>query len=208
VSPTASSGLAVTLASGDTSVCTVSGFDVTMTSVGTCSLTASQAGNVNFNAAPSVTQEFVISQASQTITFAEPVDRAWSSSAFSVSPTASSGLAVTLASDDTSVCTVSGFDVTMLKTGTCSLTASQAGNTVYEAASDASQSFVISLATQATFTISTTTATYGSALTLSTSGGSGNGAVTFAKVSGDACGCGAYALGRRLVRGHGDEGCR
>jgi outer membrane protein OmpA-like peptidoglycan-associated protein len=185
VTPTSSSGLNVSLASTTTSICTVSALDVTMVTVGSCSLTATQAGNDYFNAATSVSRSFTISQASQSITFAAPTDRPWSASTFIVAPTASSDLAVTLTSSTTAVCTVSSFTVTMVKAGTCTLSTTQSGNTNYESAIPVTHSFEISLAAQASLSLTSTTATFGANLTLTTSGGSGSGTVTYIKVSGD-----------------------
>jgi hypothetical protein len=55
VTASASSGLAVTL--GASGACSISGTTVTMTSgTGICSLTADQAGNINYNTAPQSTQ--------------------------------------------------------------------------------------------------------------------------------------------------------
>jgi uncharacterized protein YjiK len=64
VSASASSGLPVALkASGN---CTVNGATVTLTGAGTCTLTASQAGDANFNPAPDVTRTFSIARAETT----------------------------------------------------------------------------------------------------------------------------------------------
>lgn len=60
ISVSASSNLTVTRTSGTTSVCTVSGSTVTLVSTGTCSITASQAGNTNYEAAVSVTRTFQV----------------------------------------------------------------------------------------------------------------------------------------------------
>jgi hypothetical protein len=60
VTATASSGLPVAFASTTSSVCTVAGNLVTIGGPGTCSITANQAGNANFLAAPSVAQSFVV----------------------------------------------------------------------------------------------------------------------------------------------------
>ncbi|MFM7306769.1 MAG: beta strand repeat-containing protein, partial [Actinomycetota bacterium] len=189
VSPSSTSLLTVSLASSDANICTVSGFNITMVTVGTCTLTASQAGNDNFNAATSVVQSFVISQASQTITFTDPADRPWSSTAFTLAPTASSSLTVTLTSSTTLVCTVSGFDVTMLKAGTCTLVAAQSGDTKYSAATSVTQSFEIAKIAQASLTVTTTSVDFGSTLSLATSGGTGTGAVSFAVTTAGTAGC-------------------
>ena len=58
VSATATSGLAVTFAASGQ--CTVTGNTVHLTSVGSCTITASQAGDSNFNPAPDVAQTFTI----------------------------------------------------------------------------------------------------------------------------------------------------
>ena len=130
-------------------------------------------------------QVITVSKADQTVTFEDPADRAWLAETFVISPTASSGLGVTLTSSTTSVCTVSTLTVTMLREGTCTLTAAQSGNENYNAASSVAQSFVISFATQATLSVSSSpTITYGSTMTLTTSGGSSTGAVSYG-VTGD-----------------------
>jgi chitinase len=60
VHATASSGLAVSFAANGS--CRVSGTTVHLTSAGTCTLTASQPGNANFNAATSVARAFTVSR--------------------------------------------------------------------------------------------------------------------------------------------------
>src|SRR5262249_48931809 len=65
---------------------------------------------------------------SQTITFGPVGNTALSTGAITLTATASSGLAVTFASTTQSVCTVGGNSVTLVALGTCSITASQAGN--------------------------------------------------------------------------------
>lgn len=57
---TASSGLDVTYASSDETVATITGATVTITGPGTTTITASQAGDNNWNAAVDVTQDLVV----------------------------------------------------------------------------------------------------------------------------------------------------
>jgi Bacterial Ig-like domain (group 3)/Galactose oxidase, central domain len=64
------SGNPVTFASTTPSVCTVSGSTATIVSAGTCSLTADQAGNGNYEAAPQVGANVVINKATPTATLA------------------------------------------------------------------------------------------------------------------------------------------
>src|SRR5207302_4077531 len=69
LNPTASSGLPVSLsASGQCTVTTPSPGTVHLTGAGACTITASQAGDLNFNAAPNVSQSFSIGKADQFIT--------------------------------------------------------------------------------------------------------------------------------------------
>jgi hypothetical protein len=63
----ASSGLAVSF-SVTSGPCSLSGTGVTITGVGTCVVQADQAGNANYNAAPSVSRNFTIDSSAPTIT--------------------------------------------------------------------------------------------------------------------------------------------
>ncbi len=60
VSALATSGLPVAFASGTTSVCSVSGASVTLLTAGTCTITASQLGNGDYNAASPISQSFTV----------------------------------------------------------------------------------------------------------------------------------------------------
>ncbi len=145
VSATASSGLAVTFTTATASVCTsrgTNGASITLVKAGTCTVEANQAGNATYNAAPEVSQSFTVSKASQTITFANPGTK--TKSPVTVSATASSGLAVTFTTATASVCTsggTNGASITLVKAGTCTVEANQAGNATYNAAPEVSQSF-------------------------------------------------------------------
>lgn len=146
VTATATSGLAVSFGSLTPSACTVSGNTVDIISVGTCTIRASQAGNGTFEAAPNVDQSFSIGQATQTINFPAPANRTFGDADFTVSATATSGLAVTFSSQTASRCTVLGNTVHIVSAGTCTLRASQGGNATYEAAPNVDRSFTINKA--------------------------------------------------------------
>ncbi|MEP9357665.1 Ig-like domain-containing protein [Sphingomonas sp. KR3-1] len=234
LSASATSGLAVGFASTTTGVCTVSGNSVTLLTTGTCSLTASQAGDSNWNAASDVVRSFTVTPAtlvvtpaapsativgtgysqanpasggtspytyalasgavpagtslnmlngtvsgtpntagafsyaiqatdsqgtpvtatgatvsgtiakgSQTITFAALSNASLSASPLTLTATTTSPLTVGFASTTTGVCTVSGTTLTLVATGTCSVTASQAGDANWNAASDVVRSFTV-----------------------------------------------------------------
>ena len=144
--PTATSRLTVTLTSTTTGICTVAGFVITAVASGTCSITASQAGNANYEPAPDVIRTFA-SRATQTITFTDPADITYGTTPSSLSATSTSTLSVAFTSATSAVCTISGSTVTVLSVGTCTINANQAGNVNFEPASQVSQSFTIAKAT-------------------------------------------------------------
>lgn len=147
VNATASSGLPVSFASLTPAVCTVSGNTVTLVTTGTCTIQATQPGSASFNPAPPVAQSFAVKstqKSDQTITFAKPANRQLGDLPFTLSASASSGLPVSFTSNTPGVCTVSGNIVTLIATGTCSITATQDGNATFNPASPVTQSFTIS----------------------------------------------------------------
>jgi probable HAF family extracellular repeat protein len=143
LSPTASSGLPVTLTSGTQAICTVSGFVVTLHVPGTCTLTATQPGDNVYLAATAVTRSFNVTKAAQTITLPNPGPRSLQNPSVVLSPSASSGLPVTLTSGSVNVCTVSGTTVTLLRTGTCRIRATQPGDATYAAAPTVTITFTV-----------------------------------------------------------------
>ncbi|WP_296649071.1 InlB B-repeat-containing protein [Rhodoluna sp.] len=156
----ADSGLTVVLTSLTPSVCVVSGLDIDPIATGACTIVASQPGNANYGAATNVTQTFYITtDASQTITFVNPGDQSWSGSSFTVptTPTATSGLTVTLTSFSPAVCTISGTTITVVGPGTCQIRATQAGGasggTTYAAAPPVTISYLVSAPVVASYTI-------------------------------------------------------
>ena len=166
VAASASSGLAVTY--GSSGSCSNSGATYTMTSgTGTCSVTASQAGNSNYSAASPVTQTVNATKATQSIavTTGAPSSAVYNSS-FTISAGASSQLPITFASSG--VCTNSGATYTITAgTGICRAQLSQPGNSNYSAASSINESTSATEATQTvSFTGAPTSAGYGSTFTV------------------------------------------
>ena len=137
ISATSTSGLPVSFASGTTSVCTVSGSALTLVAAGACTINASQAGNSTYSPAATVSRSFTINPATlllQTITFNAPATQTIGVAPPALSATSTSGLSVSFASGTTSVCTVSGSALTLVAAGTCTINASQSGNSTYAAA--------------------------------------------------------------------------
>ncbi len=88
-------------------------------------------------------------KANQTITFASIADKTFGDPDFIISPSASSGLPVSLgASGNCTVTSPSPGTVHITSTGSCTITASQAGDSNYNPATDVPRSFTISKANQ------------------------------------------------------------
>ncbi len=124
----ASSGLAIAYASSDASIASISGSTVTIHKAGSVTITASQAGDDKWNPATNLQQTLKINKATQTITFNTLPAKNVNDVSFPITATASSTLAVTFASSDPLVASISGSTVTILKAGTVTITATQAGN--------------------------------------------------------------------------------
>ena len=216
---TASSGLTVSYASSNTNVATVSGGTISVAGTGTATITATQGGSSNYEAATPVAQTLtvtaanasvmlgnlsqtydgsaktatvttdppglavsvtydgsttppsmggsyavvatvtepnysgtasgtlVIARASQTITFGALPAKTFGDAPFAAGATASSGLVVSYASSNTNVATVDGDSITIVGAGSTMITASQAGDTNYEAAATAEQILTVAKAT-------------------------------------------------------------
>jgi sugar lactone lactonase YvrE len=185
LSASASSGLPVSFTSSSTGVCTVSGSSVIAIASGTCSVTASQGGSSAYTAASSVTQSFAVSLASQTISFLQPVALTVGGTQ-TLSATASSGLPLSSTSSTTEVCSVSGSMVNALAPGTCTITINQGGNNIYSAASSATRSFTVSLASQNITFAQPTALTVGAVASLSAFASSGL-PVSFASTTNGIC---------------------
>ncbi len=121
--------------------------------IGSCTITASQAGDAAWFAATPVAQTFSVTAAAQTITFAPApalhtvtAGQLITVSATSVSSTAPSTIPIAYASQTPSVCTTGGINgavLTLVAAGTCTVTASQTGDANYNAAAQATQSFTV-----------------------------------------------------------------
>jgi hypothetical protein len=160
VTATASSGLTpvtFTIDAAAASVCSISGSTVSFIGVGTCVIDANQAGNANYNAAPQAQQSFAVAKGDQTINFTSTAPAAAKNGGptYNVTATSTAGLTVTFTIDAaaTSVCSISGSTVSFIGAGTCVIDANQSGNSNYNAAPQAQQSFAVAKGDQTiTFT--------------------------------------------------------
>jgi len=142
------SGNAVTFVSSNPAIASITGNTVTILAGGTVTITASQAGSLNYNAASDVTQSLIIAPKTQTITLFNPLGlKHINESSFNLSAVASSGgiptgLPITYVSSNTDVATISGSTVTLVGIGLTTITATQVGNDSYSVAT-ASQSLKV-----------------------------------------------------------------
>ncbi|WP_143569838.1 MBG domain-containing protein, partial [Tenacibaculum agarivorans] len=98
--------------------------------------------NPNYNIS-FISNDFEIKKANQTITFNDLADLNYGDDSFDLTAIASSGLAVTFQSSDSNIATISGNTVTILNTGTITITVSQSGNSNYHPADDVVKTLVI-----------------------------------------------------------------
>lgn len=148
LSATTTSGLTISYSSSNQDVATIDGNTVTIVGVGSASITASQAGNVDFFAAEDVNQLLTVNKASQEITFGELEDKVFGDAPFTLTGASNAGLEIVYSSSDESVATITGNEVTILNSGTVTITASQDGNDNYEAAAAVEQILTINKADQ------------------------------------------------------------
>jgi hypothetical protein len=139
VNARASSGLAVSFAANGN--CAVSSATVHLTGAGSCTITASQAGNASYNPAADVSRSFTIAKANQTITFGLLANKTYGTADFRVTASASSSLPVTFTASGT--CKVSDAMVHLTAVGSCTVTASQGGDANHNPAPDVAQTFAI-----------------------------------------------------------------
>jgi len=105
-------------------------------------VTATNAGGIT-----TATLTVAVAKIDQTITFNSLPAVAYGAATLNLTATASSGLDVSYVSSDATVATVSGSTVTILKAGSTTITASQAGNGNYNEATAVTQTLTVGKAT-------------------------------------------------------------
>lgn len=160
---------------------TLSGSSIESTgTTGLVSVTASQSGSDNYNAAESVIRTFNVNKAPQTITFDALPDVLIGAEDFDLTATSSSNLAVTYTSSNTGVATIDGKTVTVIGVGTTTITASQIGNDYYEAAANVQRTLTVNKGNQTiTFEPLASKVVGEAAFTVSATGGNSGNHVVF-----------------------------
>jgi hypothetical protein len=186
-----SGAVTYTVGNAGTAGCAVAGAVLAATSSGTCSVTATMAGNSNYNA---------VSSSATTITIGKIAQAGLSITSTSGSFKTPLAITVSGGSDNGSIsysvddpgsagCSITSGVLSSTSAGTCAVTATMAGNGNYNSVSSASTTITIAKTSQAALTITSTSGIYSSPLTLAVSGGSDNGAVSYTLDSAGSAGC-------------------
>ena len=142
------SGNPIVFTSSNTAIATVSGNVITALASGNVTITASQAGNATYAAATSVSQNLVVNTLAllpQTIIGFNPIPNLSVGESYTITGVTGggSGNPIVFTSSNTAIATVSGNVITALASGNVTITASQAGNATYAAATSVSQNLTI-----------------------------------------------------------------
>jgi hypothetical protein len=138
---TNSSGLPLVFTSNNESIASIAGNLVTIHGAGEVIITASAAGNNNFQSAQ-VERMLIVKKADQVITFNAVENRLMGSAAFNIAATTTSALAVQLSSTSNHI-SVTGSTITLLSPGSVTIKANQVGNVNYNAAALVQRTFCI-----------------------------------------------------------------
>jgi hypothetical protein len=177
--------------------CTISAstpYTLSVVTPGTCIVTANQAGDQYYPGATSSPTTITISPSPNVITITgqhASVAVGSLSDPFPQPALASSRDIVGISVDPISntSCVLSAGKLSYLSVGTCQIDYTDPGNTLYAPATPVSQSFSVTPGTPNTIIVTSTTGNYSVPLTLTTSGGSGTGAITYTASSATATGC-------------------
>ncbi len=140
---TTSSGLTISYTSSDPAIASISGTTLTILSGGNVTITASQAGDAQWEAATSVSRDLLIAKAPQTITFAAFTAKSVGDPPFALAASATSGLPIFFVNSNTTAATISGSTLTAIGVGTTLVTASQSGDSRYLPAEEVIRELVV-----------------------------------------------------------------
>ena len=127
-------------------VCFGNGLFVRIVSGGTCTLTYQTKENATYLASDLYKVSFEITRDPQTITFALPATVNTTVKTLPLTSTTTSGGAVTYVSSTAANCSVSGSTLSLLKSGNCSVTATQAGTSTLAPASATATTMIVGVA--------------------------------------------------------------
>jgi hypothetical protein len=109
-------------------VCIAAGFYVQVIGGGTCTLTYQSEGTTSYLASDLYRVSFEVTRDPQTITFSLPTSVNLASKTVALSATTSSGGSVLYTTSTPDSCSITGSTLNLLKSGNCSVTATQPGS--------------------------------------------------------------------------------
>jgi hypothetical protein len=112
-------------------VCIAAGFFVQIVGGGTCTLTYQSEATTSFLASDLYTVSFEVSRDPQTITFSPTINVNLSSRSVVLSASASSGAGILFSTSTPAICSISGSTLNLLRSGNCSVTATQGGTSTF-----------------------------------------------------------------------------
>ena len=176
--------------------------------IGTVDLNSVYSGNSTYVSSTSVAYPYLIRSASTTtVTSVTPASPQTYGTSVTITATVTTGATGTVSFESSpngstwtalSGCTAQPLSATTysatcttatVPAGTAYINALYSGDATYITSTSTKYAYVVALGTQATLAVTSLSGTWGQALALSTSGGSGTGAVTFSVVGGTATGC-------------------
>ena len=183
----------VTFSAGASTACSIVANQLHVTSgTGTCSITATKAGDNDYNPTTSVPFTVTINKANQApLTITGPTSATFGGADQAITTSGGSGTGlVTFSAGASTACSIVANQLHVTSgTGTCSITATKAGDNDYNPTTSVPFTVTINKANQAPLTITgPTSATFGGAdQAITTSGGSGTGGLTFSAGASTAC---------------------
>ena len=162
--------------------CFLSGATLSSSQVGTCAVTATHAANGIYAAITSAALTFTFTAATQSaLTITNGTLSTTADNSVTLESTGGSGEGLKTYTASGTGCSITSTTLTATKPVTCAVTVTKAANGIYKVATSAKVNFIFTAATQSTLTVGdlANTAVAGTPNTLSYSGGSGTGAVTY-----------------------------
>jgi hypothetical protein len=162
--------------------CSRSGATLSSTQVGTCAVTATHAANGIYASITSAALTFTFTAATQSaLSITNGTLTTTADNSVTLESTGGSGEGLKTYTPSGTGCSISSTTLTATKPVTCAVTVTKAANGIYKVATSAKVNFIFAAATQSTLTVGdlANTAVAGTPNTLSYSGGSGTGAVTY-----------------------------
>ena len=127
----ASSNLNVVFTSSNEAVATITNNILTVVGVGETTITATQTGNNNYNAANQIEKTLSIAKLNQTISWNQDLATLQIGESATLEASATSGLEIIYSSSDDAVASIEGSTITINGAGSVVITASQLGDNTY-----------------------------------------------------------------------------